>query len=121
MGMQEKEVNAKNNPLVKQEANAAKRRLIRQQYEQEYLQSLIEIKEKISKNEGPDIKESIQDSFRHWYMEVKKETGKLPDFPEEDDWKHPEFKFGLQKTELTNGEDENGRALKMKDLEIIIF
>ena len=118
LGMAEKEYNVKANPQTKMESNAAKRRLIRQQYEEEYQQALVAIKEKISKNEGPDIKEALQDSFRHWYMEIKKDTGKLPDFPEEEDWKHPDFKFGAQK-KPEGVDDENGRWPKFFEGRII--
>ena len=39
------------------------------------------------------MKEFIQDDFRQWYMEFKREHGKFPDFPEEQVWKQSGFKF----------------------------
>ena len=43
--------------------------------------------------EGPDIREELQDAFRQWYMDYKKQNDKLPDFPEDDEYTKPEFKF----------------------------
>ncbi|EPZ33013.1 P-loop containing nucleoside triphosphate hydrolase protein [Rozella allomycis CSF55] len=97
LGMTMPAKDPKNDPIQISESNAAKRRLIRQQYEEEYQQALVNIKEKFLKNEGPDIRESIQDTFRQWYMNVKKETGKFPEFPSEEEWRDPTFKFGVQK------------------------
>ena len=45
------------------------------------------------KIEGPDIKESIQDSFRQWYMEHKRIFGKFPEFPQDEVWQEASFKF----------------------------
>ncbi len=44
--------------------------------------------------EGPDIKEDIQDKFRQYYLDYKKQNNNFPNFPEENDFYHPEFKFG---------------------------
>ena len=40
-------------------------------HEQEYQQALITIKDKIRDNEGPDMKESMQDQIRQWFIEVR--------------------------------------------------
>ena len=40
-------------------------------HEQEYQQALITIKDKIRENEGPDMKESMQDQIRQWFIEVR--------------------------------------------------
>ena len=45
------------------------------------------------KIEGPDMKESIQDSFRQWYMEHKRIFGKFPEFPEDEVWQKSGFAF----------------------------
>ena len=45
------------------------------------------------KIEGPDIKETMQDSFRQWYMEHKRIFGKFPDFPDDEIWQKDGFKF----------------------------
>lgn len=46
--------------------------------------------------EGPDIKEAIQDDFRQWYMEYKRTYGKFPEFPSQEDWEKPDFKFSIE-------------------------
>ncbi|KAI9222215.1 hypothetical protein BC828DRAFT_378962 [Blastocladiella britannica] len=75
-------------------ANAKQRKERQAQHEEEYQQALITIKDKIRKVEGPDMKESYQDAFRQWYMDAKREQGKFPDFPTDEEWKLASFKFG---------------------------
>lgn len=82
--------------IQKSEATRDRRRQLRKQHEEEYAQALISTKEKILKVEGPDMKESIQDSFRQWYMEYKRINGKLPDFPDDEVWKQNDFQFAIQ-------------------------
>ena len=72
-----------------------RRKRIQKLYESDYSESLASTKEKILKSEGPDIKEAIQDDFRQWYMEQKRVTGKFPDFPSENEWRAPDFKFNM--------------------------
>ncbi|KAJ3076108.1 Dynein regulatory complex protein 11 [Podochytrium sp. JEL0797] len=81
-------------PLIKSELNRNRRKLIQQQHEEEYQAALVNTKEKISKVEGPDMKENMQDQFRQWYMEVKRVNGKFPEFPEDAVWKMEGFVFG---------------------------
>ena len=47
------------------------RRVTQEMHEQEYQQALITIKDKIRDNEGPDMKESMQDQIRQWFIEVR--------------------------------------------------
>lgn len=44
--------------------------------------------------EGPDIKEDIQDKFRQYYLDYKKQNNTFPNFPEENDFFQSDFKFG---------------------------
>ena len=46
LGMSPMESNTKNSSRTKMLANMARRRVLRQQYEEEYLQALVDIKEK---------------------------------------------------------------------------
>lgn len=80
--------------------NSFRRKLLQVQYEEEYLQALISIKEKyffsnyrIMRVEGPDMKEAMQDDFRQWYMEHKRAHGVFPEFPSEEVWQQSGFKF----------------------------
>lgn len=58
------------------------------------------------KVEGPDLKEGIQDNFRQWYMEAKRTTGNLPEFPADEEWQKSDFKFSNQaQTPATAAED----------------
>jgi IQ and AAA domain-containing protein len=45
--------------------------------------------------EGTDMKEAIQDEFRQWYMEYKRLNGKFPEFPADEVWQQPNFKFSI--------------------------
>ncbi|CAH8522754.1 unnamed protein product [Heterobilharzia americana] len=63
----------------------AVRRVTQNIYEQEYQQALINVKEKIRDTEGPDMRETMQDEIRQWFIECRDATGKFPDYPEEDE------------------------------------
>ncbi|TPX33247.1 hypothetical protein SmJEL517_g03843 [Synchytrium microbalum] len=75
------------------EQNRARRKITQTQHEEEYQQALINTKEKLMKVEGPEIRETMQDNFRQWYMDHKKTHGKFPEFPSEDEWNTPGFSF----------------------------
>ncbi|KAI8910375.1 P-loop containing nucleoside triphosphate hydrolase protein, partial [Gorgonomyces haynaldii] len=77
-----------------------RRKQLQKQYEEEYLQALVSIKEKIHRVEGPDMKEAMQDDFRTWYMEHKRNTGSFPEFPSDEVWQKPGFKFTTFEAEL---------------------
>ncbi|KAH6596541.1 hypothetical protein BASA61_003469 [Batrachochytrium salamandrivorans] len=98
--------------LSKADINSRRRKILQQQYEEDYLQALINTKEKIMKIEGPDMREAIQDDFRQWYMEYKRANGKFPEFPTSEVWQNPEFKFTLQNTV---GENRASSADKSKE------
>ncbi|VDI43111.1 dynein regulatory complex protein 11-like [Mytilus galloprovincialis] len=63
----------------------SERRVKQTNYEIEYQNALVQIKEKIKESEGPDIKESMMDQIRQWFIECRDATGKFPEFPDEDD------------------------------------
>ncbi|ORZ39517.1 hypothetical protein BCR44DRAFT_74550 [Catenaria anguillulae PL171] len=95
--------------------NIKRRKDIQVQHEEEYQQALISIKEKIRKVEGPDMKESYQDAFRQWYMDSKREQGKFPDFPPDEEWKLPDFKFGQKPPELAGAAADANAATAGSD------
>lgn len=112
----------KNDATKKAESNRARRKVLQQQYEADYQQALINIKEKILKIEGPDMKEAIQDSFRLWYMEHKRIYGKFPEFPEDEVWKQAGFTFippvegqTIVESELVKEETKDSGKDKAKD------
>lgn len=63
------------NPKVTPQALSVKtegaRRTTQDMHETEYQQALVTIKEKIRDNEGPDMKETMQDQIRQWFIECR--------------------------------------------------
>ncbi|XP_040297045.1 dynein regulatory complex protein 11 isoform X2 [Bufo bufo] len=58
---------------------------LQEQYEADYQNSLVQIRDTIRETEGLDIKETLQDQIRQWFIECRHATGKFPDFPDEED------------------------------------
>ena len=48
-----------------------KRRLTQLENEREYQKALISIKEKLKDVEGPEMRESMQDQIRQWFIESR--------------------------------------------------
>ena len=61
----------KNTPQALSVKTEGARRLTQKNYEHEYQQALFTIKEKIQENEGPDIKETMMDQIRQWFIECR--------------------------------------------------
>ncbi|KAB5584412.1 hypothetical protein PHYPO_G00107250 [Pangasianodon hypophthalmus] len=61
------------------------RHQMQERHEAEYQQALITIKESVRLVDGPDIKETLQDQIRQWFLECRDATGKFPDFPSSED------------------------------------
>lgn len=80
-------------------SNSLRRRSLVGEYEKEYQDGLVSVLDKIRKIEGPDVKESYQDSFRQWYMDYKRLFTTFPMFPQEEEWKVEGFRFGPPKAE----------------------
>ncbi|KAJ1187789.1 hypothetical protein NDU88_004559 [Pleurodeles waltl] len=57
---------------------------LQEDHEVEYQQALVQIKDNIRELEGPDIKETLQEQIRQWFIECRHVTGKFPDFPDEE-------------------------------------
>jgi hypothetical protein len=49
----------------------SERRVKQTNYEVEFQNALVQIKEKIKESEGPDIKESMMDQIRQWFIECR--------------------------------------------------
>ena len=54
--------------LLQTESN---RRITQEQHEIEYQQALVSIKDKLRETEGPDMKETMQDQIRQWFIECR--------------------------------------------------
>ncbi|KAL7890575.1 hypothetical protein AOLI_G00000510 [Acnodon oligacanthus] len=61
------------------------RRRVQEDHETEYQQALVTIKESVHLVDGPDIKETMQEQLRQWFLECRDATGKFPDFPSAED------------------------------------
>jgi hypothetical protein len=47
------------------------RRKTQDMYEQEFQQALVTIRDKILETEGPDLKETMMDQIRQWFIECR--------------------------------------------------
>ncbi len=47
------------------------RRVTQEMHEQEYQQALLTVKDKIRDTEGPDMKETMMDQIRQWFIECR--------------------------------------------------
>merc|ERR1712241_1348865 len=76
---------SKNTPMTLASKTEGQRRVTQEMHEQEYQQALITVKDKIRESEGPNIKETMMDQIRQWFIECRDATGKFPDFPADDE------------------------------------
>ncbi|ESO02564.1 hypothetical protein HELRODRAFT_188756 [Helobdella robusta] len=59
------------------------RRLVQEMNESEFIQALVIIKEKVREQEGPDMKETLTEQIRQWFLECRDAVGRFPNFPSE--------------------------------------
>lgn len=75
----------KNTPQALAGKTEQQRRVTQKMHENEYQQALVTIKDKIRETEGPDMKETMMDQIRQWFIECRDTTGKFPEYPDDDD------------------------------------
>ena len=63
--------NLKNTPQALSLKTEGDRRLTQERHEEEFQQALITVKDKIRDGEGPDMKETMQDQIRQWFIECR--------------------------------------------------
>ncbi|KAF4112039.1 dynein regulatory complex protein 11 isoform X2 [Onychostoma macrolepis] len=63
----------------------SRRHCVQEEHEAEYQRALVNIKESVRSVDGTDIKESLQEQIRQWFLECRDATGKFPDFPSPED------------------------------------
>ena len=68
---------AKNTPAGLAVKTEGARRVTQEMHEQEYQQALVTVKDKIRETEGPDIKETMMDQIRQWFIECRSVKGNL--------------------------------------------
>nr|XP_015209575.1 PREDICTED: IQ and AAA domain-containing protein 1-like isoform X1 [Lepisosteus oculatus] len=61
------------------------RRQKQEEHEEEFQKTRITIKDKLRDVEGPDMKETMKDQIRQWFIECHDATGSFPDYPEDED------------------------------------
>jgi len=64
-------INPKLAPQTVAVRTEAERRKTQEVHEQEYQQALVNIKEKLRETEGPDMKETLMDQIRQWFIECR--------------------------------------------------
>lgn len=110
--------NPKNTPQQTSVKVEGARRVTQEMHEQEYQQALGTIRDKIRETEGPDMKETMQDQIRQWFIECRDASGKFPDYPgEEEGGSGAIFKEkdpAEIEAELKAKEDEKGKGKKGK-------
>ncbi|XP_036622683.1 dynein regulatory complex protein 11 [Trichosurus vulpecula] len=74
-----------NNTLLNAQKVNFLRYEIQDKHEEEYKEALVTIKTNLKTLEGPDIRESLQDQIRHWFIECRNMTGTFPDYPKEEE------------------------------------
>ena len=63
--------NPKHTPQSMAASTESNRRVTQEIHEKEYQQALITIKDKIRDSEGPDMKETMMDQIRQWFIECR--------------------------------------------------
>ncbi|XP_039377136.1 IQ and AAA domain-containing protein 1-like isoform X5 [Mauremys reevesii] len=60
------------------------RHLRQADYEAEYQQAMVSIREGLYEVEGPDMREEMKEQLRQWFIECHDLTGRFPEFPDEE-------------------------------------
>ncbi|KAL1023124.1 hypothetical protein UPYG_G00036680 [Umbra pygmaea] len=70
---------------VRVKSNEARRRTKQEEYEEDYQKSIVVITKKLREVEAPDIRETMKEQIRQWFIECHDATGTFPDYPDEED------------------------------------
>ncbi|XP_026125142.1 dynein regulatory complex protein 11 isoform X2 [Carassius auratus] len=66
-------------------SNEANRRTRQDEHEDDYQKSIGSVIYQLKEVEGPEMKETMKDQIRQWFIECRDATGSFPDYPEEED------------------------------------
>ncbi|PRP84445.1 hypothetical protein PROFUN_08030 [Planoprotostelium fungivorum] len=83
--MQAKEARKESSPMTKLQQTHALRKLIQSHNQQEYVEALVTIKQKLHEVEGPELRDKMQQEIRGWIVSHKELHGKFPQFPTEEE------------------------------------
>ncbi|KAL6052586.1 hypothetical protein STEG23_025336, partial [Scotinomys teguina] len=67
--------------VIQSEHVAHLRNEVQLKHEQNYREALVDIQKELRLNEGPAIKERLQDQIRQWFIEYRNLTGTFPEYP----------------------------------------
>ncbi|XP_056108270.1 dynein regulatory complex protein 11 [Rhinichthys klamathensis goyatoka] len=65
--------------------NKANRHTRQEEHEDDYQKSIESVIYQLRDVEGPEMKETMKDQIRQWFIECRDATGSFPDYPEEED------------------------------------
>uniref|UniRef100_A0A674DE24 IQ motif containing with AAA domain 1 n=1 Tax=Salmo trutta TaxID=8032 RepID=A0A674DE24_SALTR len=85
LGMVEQQQQRPSVAQLKAQQVETTRRLVQEENEAEYQRALVSIKESVRTVDGPDLRETLQEQIRQWFIECRDATGKFPDFPNAED------------------------------------
>ncbi|KAL4635364.1 IQ and AAA domain-containing protein 1 [Arapaima gigas] len=71
--------------ILAAKANEARRRRKQEEYQEDFQKAIVSVTGKLRDIEGPDMRESMKDQIRQWFIECYDATGTFPDYPEEED------------------------------------
>ncbi|KAJ8410584.1 hypothetical protein AAFF_G00194880 [Aldrovandia affinis] len=71
--------------LVRAQQVECARRMMQEEHEVEFQQALVSIKDSVRTVDGPDVRQTLQEQIRQWFIECRDATGKFPDFPSADE------------------------------------
>jgi SpoVK/Ycf46/Vps4 family AAA+-type ATPase len=72
-------------PRAEARAGREDRRLRQVEYEREYQEAVVKIRERLAEQDGPRLRDAIADRAREWWTAYREHTGKFPEFPDEED------------------------------------
>ncbi|KAG1973514.1 dynein regulatory complex protein 11 isoform X2 [Pimephales promelas] len=65
--------------------NKANWHITQEEHEDDYQKSIESVIYQLREVEGPEMKETMKDQIRQWFIECRDATGSFPDYPEEED------------------------------------
>ncbi|MGH0133774.1 UNVERIFIED_CONTAM: hypothetical protein FKN15_063432 [Acipenser sinensis] len=96
------------------------------EHERDYQMALVSVKDKLREVEGPDMRETMKDQIRQWFIECHDLTGTFPEYPDEEDGgsavifaektpKQLQEELAAQEAEKENAQKSKGKKEKKTD------
>ncbi|XP_003798312.3 IQ and AAA domain-containing protein 1 [Otolemur garnettii] len=74
--------NEASSTIIQAEKVTHLRNEVQMKHEEDYREALVTIKDDLKLIEGPDIKETLQEQIRNWFIECRNLTGTFPNYPD---------------------------------------